>query len=433
MKTKLEDSEKLPDNPSRARAVAVSSARQGATVADSELSLADSVLGVALLTGGADKPYALGLASSLISQGVAIDFIGSDEVNGPVLHQSPLVRFLNLRGDQRPDAARIRKAIRVLVYYWKLLRYAATARPKVFHILWNNKFELFDRTLLLIYYKFFGKRIAFTVHNVNAGQRDGNDGLINRLTLRIQYHLIDHLFVHTERMKRELGTDFGVADHKISVIPFGINSTVPNTALTSLEARERLGLAASHKAVLFFGHISPYKGLEYLVDAMAALARTDPEYRLLIVGRPKNCALYWAKVEQRISDLGLRPNVIARIEFVADEETEVYFKAADVLVLPYIDIFQSGVLFLGYNFGLPVIASDVGSFREDIVEGKTGYVFKPRDSEELAAAIQTYFKSDLYSHLEEHRAQIIDYARQRYSWAAVGETTRRVYARLARQ
>ena len=54
------------------------------------------------------------------------------------------------------------------MYYAKLIRYAATAKPKIFHILWNNKFESFDRTLLMLYYRFLGKRIVLTAHNVNA-------------------------------------------------------------------------------------------------------------------------------------------------------------------------------------------------------------------------------------------------------------------------
>ena len=125
-----------------------------------------------------------------------------------------------------------RKVLRLLTYYGRLLRYAATAKPKVFHLLWNNKLEVLDRTLVLLYYRFLGKRIAFTVHNVNAGRRDGNDTRRqNWLTLRIQYLLTGHLFVHTEQMKRDLQSDFGVPAEKISVIPFGINSTVPETGL----------------------------------------------------------------------------------------------------------------------------------------------------------------------------------------------------------
>jgi glycosyltransferase involved in cell wall biosynthesis len=384
-----------------------------------------------LLTGGGDKPYALGLALSLISQGVACDFIGSDEVDGPELHQSPLVRCFNLRGDQQPNVHTLRKVLRVLIYYVRLIQYAAKAKPKVFHILWNNKLELLDRTLLLLYYRFLGKRIAFTAHNVNAARRDGHDTLLNRLSLRIQYRLVDHVFVHTDRMKRELETDFGVAGNKITVIPFGINSTVPNTFLTPDRAKQQLGLTSRQKVALFFGNIAPYKGLEYLVEAMALLARTGPDYRLIIAGRPKNCPSYWEAVQRRISCAGLRPNVIQRIEYVRDGDTEIYFKAADVLVLPYTQIFQSGVLSLGYNFGLPVIASNVGSLREDVVEGKTGYIFRAGDSQDLATAIQTYFNGNLYAHLKERRAQIIDYARKRYSWATVGETTRSLYARLA--
>ena len=62
-------------------------------------------------------------------------------------------------------------------------------RPKLFHILWNNKFQFFDRTLLMLYYRLLGKKIAFTAHNVNAGKRDSNDSWLNRLSLKIQYRL----------------------------------------------------------------------------------------------------------------------------------------------------------------------------------------------------------------------------------------------------
>jgi glycosyltransferase involved in cell wall biosynthesis len=419
------------------------SMRQADSPPHHSLSSADGSLRVAVFTGGFDKPYALGLASSLISQGVALDFIGNDEVDGPELHQSPLVRFLNLLGDQGRATSSFSKALRALTYYGRLVLYALTDAPKVFHILWNNglpcsnigiarKLELLHRTLFLLCYRLFGKRIAFTAHNVNVARRDGNDTFVNRLTLRIQYRLVDHLFVHTEQMKQELQSDFGVPAHKISVIPFGINSTVPNTALTSIDARQRVGLSATHKAMLFFGRIAPYKGLEYLVDAIAVLGRTDPEYRLLIVGQLKNSApySYWEEIQQRITRFGLRSNVIERIGYVPDEETEIYFKAADVLVLPYTHIFQSGVLFLGYNFGLPVIASDVGSFKEDIVEGGTGFVCKPRDPVDLAKNIETYFSSELYQQLAARRPEIRDFANDRHSWTKVGEITRAVYAKL---
>src|ERR1700693_4352964 len=77
----------------------------------------ESGVRVALLTGGDDRPYALGMASALAEQGIAVDFIGSDKLDAPQLHESPLITFLNLRGDQREDAPLRTKALRILAYY----------------------------------------------------------------------------------------------------------------------------------------------------------------------------------------------------------------------------------------------------------------------------------------------------------------------------
>jgi glycosyltransferase involved in cell wall biosynthesis len=124
--------------------------------------------------------------------------------------------------------------------------------------------------------------------------------------------------------------------------------------------------------------------------------------------------------------------ILLRADFIPDEETEVYFKAADVLVLPYRHIYQSGILFLGHSFGLPVLAADVGSLKEEIVEGKTGFVFRPEDPADLARAIERYFASDLYRDLESRRREIRDYATERHSWDVVGQITMNVYAGLLR-
>jgi len=387
-------------------------------------------LRVSLLTGGGDKPYALGMAAALTSEGMHLDFIGSDDLAVPELLNDPLVNFLNLRGDQRPEASRMAKALRVLGYYVRLIRYAATARPKLFHILWNNKFQLFDRTLLMLYYRLLGKKIAFTAHNVNAGRRDLNDSWLNRRSLKIQYILSDHIFVHTDGMKSELISEFRVPERKVSVIPFGINNTVPTTSLSGAAAKRQLGVKSSDKTLLFFGNIAPYKGLEYLIDAFEELSQKDGHYRLIIVGKPKGSEDYWKQIHRGISRSRIRDRVVERIEYIPDEETELFFKAADVLILPYAHVFQSGVLFLGYSFGLPAIASDVGNLKEEIIEGQTGFLFKPQDSSDLASRVDEYFKSELFRNLESRRAEIKAYANERYSWDKVAAVTTSVYSRL---
>src|SRR5436189_1917364 len=148
-------------------------------------------LSVALLTGGGDKPYALGMAAALTSVGVHVDFVGSDDLSVPELLANRRLNFLNFRGDQREDASTKAKVLRVLKYYARLIEYAAKAEPKLFHILWNNKFQLFDCTLLMLYYKLLSKRVVFTAHNVNADKRDQNDSWLNRISLKIQDSFCD--------------------------------------------------------------------------------------------------------------------------------------------------------------------------------------------------------------------------------------------------
>ena len=386
---------------------------------------------VGVLTGGYDRPYVFGLAKALESRGVYLDVIGGDDVDRPELHSPPRLNFLNLRGDQRTQAGLREKIVRVLVYYARLIRYAAIARPRVFHILWNNKFDFFDRNLLTLYYKLLGGKIVLTVHNVNAGKRDANDSFLNRLSLKIQYRLADHIFVHTGKMKRELSTEFGVGENAITIIPFGINNSVPDTCITPSQARRKLGISEDKKVILFFGNIGPYKGLDFLVDGFQQVASRSPSFQLVIAGNPRRGDEgYWDKLRESIRQSPYAKRVIQRIEYIPDEETELYFKAADVLVLPYTHIFQSGVLFLGYCFGLPVIATNVGALEEDIIEGRTGFLCKPRDPIDLARVIETYFESELFKDLQARRQEIRDFANQTHSWEIVGEKTRAVYAEL---
>ena len=386
---------------------------------------------VGLLTGGGDRHYAFGLTMALISKDVCVDFVGGDEVDSPELHDAPNVNFLNLRRNGRRNASLVRKILRISAYYLRLVRYAATAQPKVFHILWNNKFETFDRTLLMLYYKLLGKKIVLTAHNVNAATRDSNDTPLNRFTLKVQYRLANHIFVHTRKMKSELLEQFGVRKSAVSVIPYGSNNAVPNTELTPDQAKERLGIRRDERTVLFFGNIAPYKGLEYLIAAFQRLVTRGGDYRLIVAGPPKaDCEKYVEDIQQVINRAAAQDRMILKMEFIPDEEAELYFKAADILVLPYTHIFQSGVLFLGYSFGLPAIAADVGSLKEDIIEGETGFVFKPRDAVDLAKTIELYFSSDLYKRLNTQRQVIRDYIEERHSWNVVGEMTRDVYAEL---
>ena len=387
-----------------------------------------SELDVALLTGGVDRPYAYGLAMALVAKNIHVDVIGNDVVDSVEMHTTPNLEFFDLWPARSAKMNSLTKVARILGHYRSLIRYAAVARPPVFHILWNSKIQLFDRTLLMLYYKAVGKKIALTAHNVNQARRDSQDTWLNRITLKIQYRLADHIFVHTQKMKDELLADFGVAERAVTVIRHPINDAFPDSDLTPSEAKSRLGLEDSNKTILCFGRIKPYKGVEYLITAFQKLAAEDAQYRLIIAGEvQKGNDEYLESLMQSMTTEMERGQVLLKTQFIPDEEIEVYFKAADVIVLPYKDIFQSGVLFLGYSFGLPAVVTDVGSFREEVVVGETGYLCEPEDPMDLAKTIDCYFASDLYRNLRTKRQEIKDYADVHHSWGAVASLTRKAY------
>ncbi len=386
---------------------------------------------VGLFTGGSDKPYAIGIAQALSNRSIEVDFIGSDELDCPEIKELEHVKFMNLRGDQSENRPFIQKAFRLAIYYFRLVKYAAFSKAPNFHILWNNKFEWFDRTLLMFYYRIIGKKIFMTAHNINKAKRDGHDSIFNRWTLWCQYRSCHHIFVHTRKMQDELLRDFGVGFDRSSVIPFGINDTIPKSGMKQSQARLQLNINQDEKTILFFGQIAPYKGLKYLVHAFKKLIQVDPSYSLLIAGKVKQGhEAYWNAIENDLEDTVLKGRVSQHIGFIPDSEVEKFFVAADVVVLPYLEIFQSGVPFLAYSFGLPVIATDVGSIKEDVIEGTTGMICKPLNSTDLAGTITSYFESKLFSHLERRRTMIREFAVEKNSWEKVAEITVAAYSQL---
>jgi glycosyltransferase involved in cell wall biosynthesis len=113
--------------------------------------------------------------------------------------------------------------------------------------------------------------------------------------------------------------------------------------------------------------------------------------------------------------------------FIPDTEVETYFKAADVVVLPYTEIYQSGVPFLAFSFGRPVIATDVGSLRDDIEDHVNGFMCRPADWSDLAKSIQRFFSSNLYGTVESSSEVIRGIALERHSWASVAAKTEAAY------
>lgn len=189
------------------------------------------------------------------------------------------------------------------------------------------------------------------------------------------------------------------------------------------EAVSILGLDVTKRYALFFGLIRDYKGLDWLLEAWAALRREGrirEEYRLLIAGEfYTNKAPY----AERINAADLKDSVILHDRFIPDDEVRHYFSACDFLVLPYKSATQSGVTQIAYKFHLPVIVTDVGGLREIVPDGKVGYVAEP-SVEGVARAIEQIAHPDTLECLRRGVAE----ESKRFSWAEMCRNLLKVFA-----
>jgi glycosyltransferase involved in cell wall biosynthesis len=387
---------------------------------------------ITVIYSGVESSYLVGLVSGLSkSPDLEIDVIDSDRTIGK-FDEFDNVNFLNYRGSLDHDSNTFAKVERILKYYCKLITYAYKTDSKLLHIQWMNKFFLIDRTLMNLYYKLMGKKLIFTAHNINAKKRNDKDTFVNKLSLKIHYNLVDHIIVHNKRMKDELVKEFGVKPEKVAINALGLNVNAPQIEVTKRDALSYVNLPENKKIILFFGGIVNYKGLHILLKAFNSMLDVSTDYHLLIAGAARD-EEYYKEIEKLFSELNIDKHCTKHINFIDDKDIPYYFNAADCCVLPYTSIFQSGVHALSYAYGLPVIASDVGSFRdEDVIENETGYIFEPSNEEDLKQTLVKYFNSPLYNNLEQTRNHIKEWAQKKYSWDEIGKNTSKLYHQICK-
>jgi len=153
--------------------------------------------------------------------------------------------------------------------------------------------------------------------------------------------------------------------------------------INALEAKKILGIGAKTKVLLFFGLIRPYKGLDILLNSINFLEKEVSEYRILVAGE----AYEDIKKYKEIVPKELEHRVIWKNNYIEDKDIATFFSASDVLVLPYKSCTQSGVVQVGYHYGLPSVASNIKGFQDYVIKGRTGYLFKPGSSKDLASKI----------------------------------------------
>jgi len=238
------------------------------------------------------------------------------------------------------------------------------------------------------------------------------------------YHTFDAIIAHTQDSRNILEQVFHVAPEKIHVIPHGEYSGIAQH-LEKHEARKGLGIDPNARVILFFGYIRPYKGLDILLKAFPEVQKRIHNAVLLIAGESKEP---FQKYEHLIRELGIAESVQCFIGYVPLEKVPLFFSSADIVVLPYRHIYQSGVVHLAFGFQKPVVVTRVGGLPETVEHGKTGFVVPPEDPQALANAIGEAFSNPL--RLEAMGENAYQKSQEGLSWSRIAERTIAVYRSL---
>lgn len=249
--------------------------------------------------------------------------------------------------------------------------------PDVVHFQVNNPLLC---PLLLMIRKY---PLVATFHDIEP--HPGEDRLLDigsllyRLTLLMSRVLPDRIFVHGRALKEVLIEKYRLPERKVRVIPIGEHEVTPFIKF------EQEGLEPDGPRVLFFGRIHRYKGLECLIRAEPLITQEVPDVRIVIAGTGEDFGRY----EEMMAGRDAFEVYNYRIPY---EEGARLFQQASVVVLPYIEASQSGVIPTAYGFKKPVVVTDVGSLPEVVDDGKTGYIVPPRDPAALADAVTRLLK-----------------------------------------
>lgn len=370
-----------------------------------------------LITGGFEANFSVGFARGLVANGIELCVVSCDDT-APRLNALGITN-VNLRGSLNANRPFWSKLSNLIRYYLRLLYFLFRHRGGTIHFagIFRREWILWEGLVLNGCFRLLAGRYLYTVHNVLPHNCERSRFF--RWIYRQIYKFPHHLLVHTSRARQQLMAEFGVPKERIHITSLGLNEEMPVSNLSRAEARTRLGFSESDQIILFFGKIDEYKGLDVLLSAFDRLPLSNA--RLIVAGEFRN-PLYRARIQSLLETISHRSKVHLFERFIPNDEVEVFFKAGDVLCLPYRNIYQSGLVFLAPRFGLPMVTTDVGSLRE-FVGDIFGLVCRTNDAAGLEETLTTFF-----SNREQFSSAAILEKAQKYRWENICRALLPLYA-----
>lgn len=337
-------------------------------------------LRIILLSHGFQAEYELGFANGLARNGVEVTLIGSDTTLKDRLEAS--VKLLNFRGSQDPARPSWKKVLGMLRYWLICYGYILFHRNTAVHVIgmfYGNPWVAIVESWLT---RLLSRCYILTIHNILPHDQHTQ---LNAKLNGIVFKAANECVVHTRPMCNALYQDYSISLNKIHMIEHGIDKITLSSETSRTAGRTLYGVKDDNPLILIFGNILYYKGVDILIQAFNLLADNIPA-RLLIVGRCNNLTLK-QELLSMIEASNFRSRIIWHDGFLPDDEVVSTFHAADVLVMPYRHIYQSGVIFMSFATGLRTVVTNVGVL-SDYIEKDFGRVVPVENPILLASAIQ---------------------------------------------
>jgi len=270
--------------------------------------------------------------------------------------------------------------IKVSYQLWRFIKRIA---PDIIHL---EAMSL--RSLGIVPHLFSNKKVFITIHDVipHSSKRDWKISLPRFLYLNIPYSKC--YFFYSQFSEAQFEKKYKTSKHRkytLKMRPYSFYNGFAKTEIL-------------HKNyILFFGSLSPYKGLKILVSAMALVLKEFPNENLVIAGTSKEGNL--------LNEESLQQNkhcITVLNRYIPSNELTDLIRKSKFVVCPYLDATQSGVLMTSYALNKPVVASSVGAFPEYIEENVTGLLVPANDKLKLADKIMFALKDNFYETMGEN-------------------------------
>ena len=315
---------------------------------------------------------------------------------------------------------RMCKAIEGLFNYVIIMVYCFLNKPDIIHFQWFPFLEFcgiesfFLRCIKVIESR--KMKIILTIHNVyphdiNEKEKAGYKSRFIKVS-----SFIDHFIVHTDATKVEVNREFGIDLSSIDIVHHGIFE--PDLKMYDIRPSKK----HNRLKLIVFGNQTPYKGTDTIIDAMSSLpdfqkkrvellvmGQIQPDYYKFLREKEHNITVQW--MPYFVDDRTLFQNIVD----------------ADVILLPYRSISQSGVLLLSLYFNKPIICSDLPAFKETLCGYPDSLFFEAGNAKNLEKVLSGIIENGINN---EAVVLAIERIKEKNSWNLSAKKTLEVYKRL---